>query len=122
MQEWILLNQKNPFLHCIFQTANLYSCIFLFPGGKLQAGLRLTTDWDSDIAGGFLFGWYPLSDAERKILPPSHTKISEIFHTVSSAILFPVFFRIVSGSLQSPRPVYLSHERGFLPSVPLARE
>ena len=22
----MLMNQKNPFLHCIFQTANLYSC------------------------------------------------------------------------------------------------
>ena len=82
MQEWILLlqklvqdlenskllNQKNPLLHYIFQTANLYSCIFMFPGGKLQGTTllvvpRLTTDWDSDIAGGFLFGWYPLSDA-----------------------------------------------------------
>ena len=62
----MLLNQNHPLLHFIFQTANLYSCIFLFPGGKLQADLRLTTDWDSDIAGGFLFGWYPLSDAERK--------------------------------------------------------
>lgn len=68
MQEWI------------FQTANLYSCIFMFPGGKLQGTILLvvpwlTTDWDSDIAGGFLFGWYPLSDAERKkqiIVPFSH--------------------------------------------------
>lgn len=32
-------------------------------GTTLLVVPRLTTDWDSDIAGGFLFGWYPLSDA-----------------------------------------------------------
>ena len=43
------MNQKNPFLHCIFQTANLYSCNFSVPGrenaerssaGQLAAGSR----------------------------------------------------------------------------------
>ena len=45
----------------------------------MQADLRLTTDWDSDIAGGFLFGWYPLSDAERKrqIIVPCEASVGK---------------------------------------------
>ena len=37
----MLMNQKNPFLHCIFQTANLYSFCFYVPGqGKHRAEPR----------------------------------------------------------------------------------
>ena len=49
-------------------------------------------------------------------------KISGIFHTVSSVILLPAFSHIVSGNLQSPHPVCLSHKRGFLHLISPARE
>ena len=48
MQEWILLNQKNPFLHYIFQTANLYSasqtCCFLYEKSLCCSAHLLTVE------------------------------------------------------------------------------